>query len=187
MGIDTGYIVRYILHYNTGVPTAVIIGLSVFVCGVVMFLFRVKNSYSTFIKQASYCMIIGYYFLVLCSTVFFREETFEKRYMLHPFWSYTILDNRLLAQLIMNVMMFIPIGFFTGGVLKKKHIWNALGIGFVLSFFIELTQLISTRGVFSVDDIIHNVLGCVIGYLCFLLSCKIIKMVYLRLQNRIME
>jgi glycopeptide antibiotics resistance protein len=45
----------------------------------------------------------------------------------------------------------------------------------VLSFFIELTQLITTRGVFNVDDIIHNVLGCVIGFACFVLCYKVVK------------
>lgn len=165
------------LHYNTGIPTAVFIGVSVLVGGIVMLLFWTKNSYSLFIRQSSFCMLIGYFFLVLCATVFFREETYEKRYMLRPFWSYTVLDNRLLAQLIMNVMMFIPIGFFVGGMLKKKNFWNVLGIGFGLSFFIELTQLISTRGVFSVDDIIHNVLGCVLGYSAFRI-CKSLLTVY---------
>jgi glycopeptide antibiotics resistance protein len=75
----------------------------------------------------------------------------------------------------MNILLFIPVGFFAGGALKKKHILNAIGIGLSLSFFIELTQLISTRGVFSVDDIIHNVLGCVIGFFCFVFCYKIVK------------
>ena len=86
-----------------------------------------------------------------------------------------MLYNKLLAQIIMNVFLFIPIGFFVGGTLKKKHIWNAIGIGFVLSFFIELTQLITTRGVFNVDDIIHNVLGCIIGFACFVFCYKMVK------------
>jgi glycopeptide antibiotics resistance protein len=59
--------------------------------------------------------------------------------------------------------------------LKKKLILYAVGIGFSLSFFIELMQLISTRGIFSVDDIIHNVLGCVIGYGIFRLCHIILK------------
>jgi glycopeptide antibiotics resistance protein len=75
----------------------------------------------------------------------------------------------------MNVMLFIPIGILVGGALKKKHIWNTVKIGFVLSFFIELTQLITTRGVFNVDDIIHNILGCVIGYGIFRLCHIILK------------
>ena len=163
------------LHYNTGIPTAMIIGVSILVSGIVVLLFWAKNNYSLFIRQASFCILIGYVFLVLCATVIFREETFEKRYELYPFRSYAILYNRLLAQLIMNVMMFIPIGFFASGALKKKNLWKVLGIGFVLSLFIELTQLISTRGVFSADDIIHNVLGCAIGFAFFILCYITIK------------
>lgn len=169
------YIKQYMLDYDTGVPTAMIIGVSLLVCVIILLLFRVKLSYSVFVRQASFCLFMGYVFLVLCTTIFYREDTFEKRYYLHPLWSYGVLYNKLLAQILMNVMLFIPIGFFVGGALKKKHIWNAIGIGFVLSFFIELTQLITTRGVFNVDDIIHNTLGCIIGFLCFVACYKVVK------------
>lgn len=175
MKLDTGYIKDYILNYDIGVPFVVVIVTCLFVCGIVLLLFRVKTNYSVFVRQASFCLLMGYLFLVLCTTIFCREETFEKRYFLQPLWSYSVLYNKLLAQLIMNVMLFIPVGFFVGGALKKKHIWNAIGICFALSFFIELTQLITTRGVFNVDDIIHNVLGSVIGYSCFVVCYKMTK------------
>ena len=175
MKFNFEYIKQYMLDYDTGVPTAMIIGVSLFVFVIILLLFRVKASYSLFVRQASFCLLMGYFFLVLCMTIFFREETFEKRYYLQPLWSYSVLYNKLLAQIIMNVILFIPIGFFVGGALEKKHILNTLGIGFTLSFFIELTQLITTRGVFNVDDIIHNVLGSVIGFSCFLLCYKMIK------------
>jgi glycopeptide antibiotics resistance protein len=164
MKFDYGYITKYILEYDIGVPAAIIIGVSLSICVIILLQFRVKSSYSNFAKKASLCLFIGYVFLVLCTTLFYREETYERHYMIRPLWSYMILDNRLFAQIIMNVLLFIPIGLFAGGTFKKKHIWHVIGIGFILSFFIELTQLISTRGVFSVDDIIHNVLGCTIGY-----------------------
>lgn len=175
MEFDIDHITKYMLDYDIGIPSAVIFGVLLFVCSIIFLLFRAKVSYSIFVRQASICLLIGYIFLVLCTTVLFREETFEKRYHLCPLWSYTELYNSIIAQLIMNIMMFIPIGFFSGGALKKKHIWNVIGIGLVLSFFIELTQLITTRGVFNVDDIIHNVLGSVIGFSCFVLCYKMIK------------
>lgn len=175
MKFDIGYIKEYILNYDIGVPSVVVIVTCLLVCTIVLLLFRLKTNYSIFIRQISFCLLLGYIFLVLCTTIFFREETFEKRYYLHPLWSYSVLYNKLLAQIIMNVILFVPIGFFAGGALKKKHIWNALGFGFVLSLFIEVTQLISTRGVFNVDDIIHNTLGCVLGFLCFVLCYKLIK------------
>ena len=163
------------LYYDIGVPSTVVIGVCIFVCCIVVLLFKIKENHCTFVRQASFCMFIGYVFLVLCTTIFFREETFIKRYHLSPLWSYRELYSNIFAQLIMNVLMFFPIGFFAGGSLKKKHIWNAIEIGLVLSFFIELTQLITTRGVFNVDDIIHNVLGCVIGFLFFALCYKMVK------------
>ena len=172
---DFEYIKQYMLGYDIGVPPTMIIGVSLFICIIVLLLFRVKISYSIFVRQSSFCILMGYVFLVLCTTIFYREETFEKRYYLHPLWSYSVLYNKLLAQIIMNILLFIPIGFFTGGAIKKKHIWNVIGIGFLLSFFIELTQLITTRGVFNVDDIIHNVVGCVIGFSFFVLCYQIIK------------
>ena len=175
MKLDTGYIKDYILNYDIGIPLIVVIVTCLFVCGIVLLLFRVKTDNAIFARQTSFCLLMGYLFLVLCTTIFCREETFEKRYYLQPLWSYSVLYNKLLAQIIMNVMLFIPIGFFVGGTLKKKHICNAVGIGLVLSFFIELTQLITTRGVFNVDDIIHNILGCVIGYGIFRLCHIILK------------
>ena len=175
MKYDTGYIKDYILNYDIGVPFVVVIVTCFFVCGIVLLLFRVKTNCAIFVRQTSFCLLMGYVFLVLCTTIFYREETFEKRYYLQPLWSYNVLYNKLLAQIIMNVMLFIPIGFFVGGALKKKHIWNAVGIGFALSFFIELTQLITTRGVFNVDDIIHNTLGCVIGFWGFVACYKMVK------------
>lgn len=175
MEFDIGHITKYMLDYDSGVPHSVIIGVLIFVCGIIILLFWAKISYSIFVRQAAVCLLIGYVFLVLCTTIFFREETFLKRYHLRPLWSYTELYNNIIVQLIMNIMMFIPIGLFSGGALKKKNIWNVIGIGLVLSLFIELTQLITTRGVFNVDDIIHNVLGSVIGFSFFVLCYKIIK------------
>ena len=39
MTLDLGYITHYMLEYDTGVPTAVIIGVSVFLCGIILDLF----------------------------------------------------------------------------------------------------------------------------------------------------
>lgn len=175
MNINFGNIMKYMLGYDIGVPPLVIIGVSLFVCAVVLVLFRIKISYPIFVRQASFLLFMGYVFLVLCTTIFFREETYEKRYMISPFWSYTSLYERRVAEILLNIIMFIPIGFFVGGALKKKHIWNAIEIAFILSLFIEITQLITTRGVFNVDDITHNVLGCIIGFTCFVLCYKVIK------------
>ena len=114
MKYDIDYIINYILSYDIGVPIIVVISISLFVCSIVAVLFCVKTDYPVFIRQASFCLLMGYIFLVLCTTILYREESFENRYNLYPLICYTVLYNKLLAQIIMNIMMFVPIGFFVG-------------------------------------------------------------------------
>jgi glycopeptide antibiotics resistance protein len=54
-------------------------------------------------------------------------------------------------------------------ILSCKHKWIvAIVCGSLLSSSIEVIQLISHRGLFEFDDIIHNTLGTVIGIGMFL-------------------
>ena len=58
----------------------------------------------------------------------------------------------------------LPLGIFLPLVYGKKIDWKVgLLIGFCISFSIELMQLVLCRGMFDVDDIIHNSLGFLIG------------------------
>ena len=106
MKLDTGYIKDYILNYDIGIPLIVVIVTCLFVCGIVLLLFRVKTDNAIFARQTSFCLLMGYVFLVLCTTIFYREETFEKRYNLYPLSSYTMLYNNLLAQIISLLIIF---------------------------------------------------------------------------------
>lgn len=66
----------------------------------------------------------------------------------------------------MNVVTFIPIGLLLGSFKGMKW-WHVLLIGLCLSMLIELLQLVLKRGLTEVDDVVHNVLGCMIGYWVF--------------------
>ena len=70
-----------------------------------------------------------------------------------------------------NILLFIPLGIFVGDLWK----WKGLLVGVGLTVSIELFQLISRRGLFEFDDIIHNTLGTVIGILLCLVFEKSIK------------
>ena len=60
--------------------------------------------------------------------------------------------------------MILLIGIFLPLAYGKKMDWKiGLLIGISISFSIELMQLILCRGMFDVDDIIHNSLGFLIG------------------------
>lgn len=65
---------------------------------------------------------------------------------------------------MLNVLLFVPIGFLAGFGLQGLTFKNILLLGGILSVFIELLQFIFKKGFCETDDVIHNVLGCLIGY-----------------------
>ena len=83
----------------------------------------------------------------------------------------SILVNRAFYQVIMNLLMFVPLGIYLRYYFHcsfKKTVF----ISFLLSLFFELTQLsglyfIYPRGyrLFDVDDLMINTVGGVVGYL----------------------
>lgn len=64
----------------------------------------------------------------------------------------------------MNVLVFIPIGLLIGCSWKNLSWWKAILFGCVFSVGIELLQLVLKRGFSELDDVMHNTLGCIIGY-----------------------
>ena len=102
-----------------------------------------------------------------CSTVIFRTSGDTRQYDFHPFWSYkAIQEGRedLLAENIMNVVVFIPVGLLLGIAFKQVTWWKVLLIGCSISVTIESLQFFLMRGFSEVDDVMHNTLGCLIGY-----------------------
>lgn len=67
-----------------------------------------------------------------------------------------------------NIIMFMPIGFFTGLLSDKPRWWKGTLWAFALSFFIETAQLFVARGT-DIDDLILNTIGGLAGYGLFLL------------------
>lgn len=175
MHFDSGYITQYILEYDSGVPLSVIIIVALCVSAGIAYAYLIRTNKRGFFRQSIFCLLMGYVFLVLCSTILFRDSSIGMKYFFQPFGTYLRLDNRVLAQNIMNVILFIPIGFLIGGTLKKKHLVKAVAIGLFLSQSIEAVQLITRRGVCNIDDIIHNTMGCVIGYGCFVFCYRELK------------
>lgn len=70
----------------------------------------------------------------------------------------------LLAENIMNVVVFIPVGLLLGIAFKQMTWWKAILIGCSISVSIEALQFFFMRGFSEVDDVIHNSMGCLIGY-----------------------
>jgi glycopeptide antibiotics resistance protein len=71
------------------------------------------------------------------------------------------------AEIILNVVVFVPLGIYAG-VLFKKWTWgHKLFFFFLISLMLEGLQFIFRIGAFDITDIITNILGGIIGLLIF--------------------
>ena len=113
-------------------------------------------------KWSSVLLLIEYIFLLFCSTVIFRPTGETRQYDFHPFWSYD--RPELLVENIMNVVVFIPVGLLLGSAFKQITWWKALLIGCSISITIEALQFFFLKGFSELDDVMHNTVGCVIGF-----------------------
>lgn len=113
-------------------------------------------------RGISKMLLIEYIFIVYCMTVIFREDNEDRKFDFTPFWSYGRPD--LLTENIMNIIVFLPVGLLLGFAIKCMTWWKVLLIGGGISLSIETLQFVLRRGFSEVDDVMHNTLGCMIGY-----------------------
>lgn len=169
---------QYVISLYQDVPQEVYEGLlSVFCLGLVIFI--AWKGFKTGLRYSAILLLVEYVFLIFCSTVIFRATGETRQYDFHPFWSYSRPD--LLVENIMNVIVFIPIGMILGSLLRVKGSWLiALLIGCSVSVTIEAMQYFLHRGFAETDDVMHNTVGCVIGYGIY----KLVRYGYKRLGKR---
>lgn len=79
----------------------------------------------------------------------------------------------LIKEHYLNVALFIPLGMLIWLVMKRKVWWKALVFGCAMSFLIEVMQLVMKRGLCEFDDVMHNTLGCMVGYGLFAITKRI--------------
>ena len=77
---------------------------------------------------------------------------------------YKIGSKEFYKQVIGNIILFIPLGYFASDKCKIKKFFGITIISLVSSTTIEFVQKFIGRS-FDVDDIILNVLGGICGYL----------------------
>lgn len=103
-------------------------------------------------------LLAGYMFLVLAETVLIRRVSGGSHFQPELFWSWRVWEQQR-EQILINVIMFVPVGVLTGLIWNWRGILVAAG----LSAGIEILQLISQRGLCEFDDVMHNSLGAAIG------------------------
>lgn len=176
---------KYVIAAYRNVPESVYLGvISFYLTGsLIIISFR---GFMNSLRIIGRLLVIGYVILLLFLTVFSRSFQSSHNYNLFPFWSYKAIwggQEELLAENIMNVIVFIPVGFLLGCSFNRVKIWIILLCGCYISISIELSQFILKRGFTEVDDVMHNTLGCLIGFAIY----SLIRMGYMRIGKRGVE
>ncbi len=110
------------------------------------------------------------YALLLFYVVTFQDVNYGTNNFV-PFkeiFRYEFGSKVFMHNIIGNILLFIPFGYFVSHIMKTRKPFAMLIISIITSCTIEFTQLKIGR-TFDVDDIILNLLGCIIGYLAYVL------------------
>lgn len=137
------------------------------------YLIKNKEKIIIYKELLMYSFII--YTLCLFQIVTFQDDVSWSSNNFIPFKEilrYNMGSRLFFKNVIGNMILFLPFGFFISLYLKEKKPKLSLLITLVTSFSIELVQMIIGR-VFDIDDIMLNLLGGYLGYLVYYLLKKI--------------
>ncbi|WP_432408136.1 VanZ family protein [Wukongibacter sp. M2B1] len=74
----------------------------------------------------------------------------------------------LLYNILGNIIVFIPLGLLISSILKeKKNAIKTMTVSLLFILCAETMQLVLRVGVFDIDDIVLNLVGCYIGHIGF--------------------
>ncbi len=143
--------------------------ISVLIVSSLRIAFLLKNHKRIILYRELMNLLFIIYVLCLFQVVTFEDVSWSTNNFI-PFKEigrYSIGSRLFYRNVIGNMAMFMPFGFFVSYYVKIQKPTLALLLLFFASISIEVTQLLIGR-VFDIDDIILNLIGGTIGYLCYL-------------------
>lgn len=112
----------------------------------------------------SFILYMFLLFELVTSTDF---ESYSNNFIpLKEIMRYSYTSKLFFKNVLGNVLLFVPFGYFANNILKNKKIIVAMFITLITSSSIEIIQMNIGRS-FDIDDIILNLIGGIIGYLIY--------------------
>ena len=137
--------------------------------------YLIKSKERIVIYKELSMLIFGIYILCLFQVVTFQDDVSWATNNFIPFkeiMRYNITSRLFFKNVLGNMIMFFPFGFFTSYYLKSEKLTLPLFLILIASISIEVVQLLIGR-VFDVDDIILNILGGLMGYAIYYILRRI--------------
>lgn len=177
--MDIITIFNAIFKYGLWAVIAVIALGVVYFIGYIVYRKVFHGTKSLSVKQGIVPILLSAWFvIVLGLTTFSRAANYTGSVNFSLFSGYVSAWNQWsyseLQLIIFNMLMFAPLGFLLPFLMKKGRKFSfACLISFGVTFFIEVLQLVTGRGIFELDDLLHNFIGSIFGYFVamFLWDC----------------
>ena len=142
----------------------------------VLKLSRVYINHDKFIFYKEFYSLLFIIYILLLYYLLLSTENAANGINFIPFYEmtrYSIGSKAFYYNVIGNIVLFIPFGYFVSDYLKAKRISHILFVSIIISLTAEAIQYKIGRA-FDIDDIILNVLGSIIGFM-FYISIRAIK------------
>lgn len=133
----------------------------------------IKNHEKAVLYQELLKLSFLIYILCLFQVVTFQDQvnwSTNNFIPLREIFRYNIGSRLFFKNVLGNMIMFLPFGFFVSYYLKNDKAFSTVVLTVIASVSIEVVQMMIGR-VFDVDDILLNLLGGIAGfYLYYLLD-----------------
>lgn len=119
-------------------------------------------------KQIASMILLEFYMALVYSSTVFTRQPMERHLQLVPlavwkaaFWNHS---RDALMDGFLNIILFLPIGWLLVTACRRtRQLPRLVLYGTAFSLFIETSQFIFRRGFSSVDDLLNNTIGCLLG------------------------
>ena len=159
------------IHYAINMTMPMII-VSVVVLILLRIIYLIKNKQKIVLYKDLTYLAFVIYLLSLFQIVTLQDAvswSTNNFIPLKEITRYNIGSDLFIKNVIGNILLFVPFGFFISYILKSKRWFEPFIITITCSITIEFVQL-SIGRVFDVDDILLNLIGGIIGYLFYKLA-----------------
>lgn len=160
---------NYYDHISKDISQWLCVVLLLVLCLMAIVIFSRKGVIRIQLRRLLRVMFVEYLILLFCSTIIFRDDSANAGVKYALFKGYFTGDMRMLMDALLNVAIFIPIGFCSSVFLRFPKWLKILLLSISLSCTIELSQYILSRGCCDTNDVMNNAIGGLMGYWVYLL------------------
>ncbi len=163
---------NYIDHISKDISEWLCVVLLLVLCVMAIVIFSRKGVIRIQLMRLLKVMFLEYLVLLFCSTVVFRDvaHPIDIKFML--FKGYFNGDMGLLKDALLNIAIFVPIGFCTSVFLRYSKWLKTLLLSASLSCTIELSQFLLSKGCCDTNDVMNNIIGGMIGWGLYVMMLK---------------